>query len=392
MQDKRPRILTSATQIFAGKGFEQATISEIAKGAQMAPSGIYSCFSSKEEILFAIIEDFLVTSIDGLKDHLEGIQGALNKLRKALWFHCKSYSSSREEIQIVLESRSYPRFYSSQAYENLKQYSQVFTTIIEDGIKEKALHNISSARILRDMILGTIDHVAINWTVKNGPSPLDITEHLFALITQATACQNEEVVSVDKKDLKRKQIINVATHLFATSGYKDANIAEIARTAGVSEGTIYEYFHNKEDLLISIPENKLSKLLDQLTGNEPEDELRKIIHTIFKFYNEDHDYATILVLMLRPNKNFHCSKSNEILNEIFAAIEKTISTGQQRGIFRHNLAPSVYRALLFGSIDHIMIPWIIFNRNYNLVEVGNEVSRLFISAISCDRLLEDKSS
>ena len=392
MQDKRSEILTSATRVFAGKGFEQATISEIAKGVQMAPSGIYTYFNNKEEILFAIIEEFLVASINGLKDHLEGIQGALNKLRKALWFHCKAYSSSREEIQIVLESRSYPRFYNSPAYEKLKQYSRIFTTIIEDGIDEKLLHNISSARILRDMILGTVDHVAINWTVKNGPSPLEITEHLFSLISNATTCKDEEVALVNKKELKRKQILNVATHLFATSGYKDTNMAEIARTAGVSEGTIYEYFLNKRNLLINIPENRLSKLLDQLAGSEPEDEIRKIIHTIFKFHNEDHDYSTILVLMLRPDKNFYKSESNEILDKIFAVIEKSISAGQSRGIFRQNLDPAVYRALLFGSIDHVMIPWIIFNRNYDLVEVGNEVSRLFISAISCEKPPENNSS
>ncbi len=186
----------------------------------MAPSRIYFYFSSKEEILFAIIEDFLGASINGLKDHLEGIEGALNKLRKALWFHCKSYSSSREKIKIVLESRSYPRFYNSRAYEKLKQYSQIFTSIIENGIAEKALHNISSARILRDMILGTVDHMAINWTVKNGPSPLAMTEHLFSLITNATTSQNEEVAPLAKKELKRKKIINSATRLFAASGYK----------------------------------------------------------------------------------------------------------------------------------------------------------------------------
>jgi len=392
LPDKRLNILTSATRIFARKGFEQTTVSEIAKDTGMAPSRIYFYFSGKEEILFAIIEDFLGASINGLKDHLEGIEGALNKLRKALWFHCKSYSSSREKIKIVLESRSYPRFYNSQAYEKLKQYSRIFTSIIENGITEKALHNISSARILRDMILGTVDHMAINWTVKNGPSPLAMTEHLFSLITNATTNQNEEVAPLAKKELKRKKIINSATCLFAASGYKATNIAEIARAARVSEGTIYEHFTNKENLLISIPENKLNQLLNQLTENEPETELRKIIHTIFKFHNQDHDYSTILVLMLRPNKNFYCSESNEILNKIFAIVERTINTGQNRGIFRQNLDPSVYRALLFGSIDHVMIPWIIFNRNYDLVEVGNEISRLFIGAISCDRAPENKNS
>lgn len=391
MQNKRLNILVSATQIFADKGFEQATILEIAKGAQIAASGIYTCFNSKEEILFTIIENFLTTSTYGLREHLEGIQGAINKLRKTVWFHCKSYSSSRKEIKIILESRSYPLFYNSLAYEKLKQYSSIFTNIIEEGIADGVLYNISSPRILRDMILGTVDHVAINWTMKNGPSPLEITEHFFDLITNAITRKEENFIQVEKKELKRRQIINVASQMFAKSGYKDTNIAEIARTAGVSEGTIYEYYQNKENLLINIPEDKLCKLLAQLR-NTPENELRKIIHALFNFHNEDRNYSTILVLMLRPNKNFYYSESNKILDEIFEVIQKNIHIGQKDGSFKKDLDPSVYRALLFGSIDHIIIPWIIFNRNYDLIQMGNEVSRLFINAIKSEHPQTDEQT
>ena len=105
---KRAIVLDSATRVLAEKGFEGATISEIAKEAQVAPSGIYTCFNSKEEILFTIIEEFLIESIEGIKDHLEGIQGVITKLRKAVWCHCRFFSASRKEIQIILESRFYP--------------------------------------------------------------------------------------------------------------------------------------------------------------------------------------------------------------------------------------------------------------------------------------------
>ena len=382
MPDKRSSILVSATQIFAEKGFDQATITEIAKGAQMGASGIYTCFNSKEKILFSIIEEFLISCTDGLMDHLEGIQGAVNKLRKAVWFHCKSYSSSRKEIKIILESRSYLRFYNSPAYEKLKPYSKIFTTIIEEGMAEGVFYNTSSKTIIRDMILGTVDHVAINWTVKNGHSPLELAEHIFDLIYNAICCKQGNIHPVDKKELKRRQIINAATSLFAKFGYKDTNILEIARTACVAEGTIYDYYKNKENLLINIPEGKLGELLCEINGNAPENELKKIIHSLFNFHNKDRDYSTILVLMLRPNKSFYYSKSNKILDQIFILIQKTIIAGQKSGSFRQDLVPSAYKALLFGSIDHILIPWIVFNRKYDLIKVGNEVSKLFISAIA----------
>ena len=384
VQDKRSNILYAAIRIFAMNGFEQAKISEIAKESQIAVSGLYTYFKSKEDILFAIIEDFLLKSIKGLKEHLEGIQGTENKLRKAVWFHCKAYSSSRKEIQIILESRSYPRFYKSHAYEELKNYSQIFMAIIEEGIANGSLYNISSPSVLRDMILGTVDHIAINWTIKNAPSPLEMTEHLFELIINSVTRKEDDSVQIDKKEAKRKRIINEATKIFAQKGYKSTNIEKIALLADVAEGTIYEHYQNKENLLISIPEGKLGMLLNQLSGDVPEEELRRIIHTIFAFHNNNRDYSTVLVLMLRPNKKFYYSESNIILDHIFDIIQKIIVKGQAIGKFKKNLDPEVYRSLLFGSIDHIMIPWIIFDRKYDLIKVGDEVSNLYINAIKSD--------
>ena len=53
---------------------------------------------------------------------------------------------------------------------------------------------------------------------------------------------------------RRNQILDAAARLFAHKGYKGATIREIAREAGVAEGTIYNYFDSKHDLLISLPQ------------------------------------------------------------------------------------------------------------------------------------------
>ena len=121
--EKRRLILESATVVFSEKGFSSATISEIAGRAGMVASGVYIYYAGKEEILFTIIENFLTESCSSLQEHLEGIIGSENKLRKAIWFHCREYSRNRSIIKIVLESRSFPRFYQSNAYTALKKYA-----------------------------------------------------------------------------------------------------------------------------------------------------------------------------------------------------------------------------------------------------------------------------
>ncbi|MGB9499397.1 MAG: TetR/AcrR family transcriptional regulator [Dissulfuribacterales bacterium] len=378
---KKNIILESATKIFSEKGFADATISEIAKGAGLTSSGIYSYYKNKEDLLFTIIENFLTKSISGLKEHLQGIQGAENKLRKAIWFHCKSYSGNKNEIKIVLESRSYPRFYKSTAYPALKQYAGIFTDIISKGILDGTFSSVSSAMILRDMILGTVDHIAINWTMKDAPNSLDQAEKIYNLVIQAVQAVPKEKNHLSKKAEKSKKIINSATTLFAEKGFNDTSMLEIAQKSDVAEGTVYEYFRNKENLLISIPYEKLTSLYDNVSGNSLEKKIKKIIFNIFEFYYAEKDYSTILVLMLRTNKQFHRSQSNEIIDNLFSLIENDIKKGQAENIFKDDLDINLCRDLLFGTLDHIMIPWIIFNRHYDLREVGSEVSDLFINAI-----------
>ncbi len=380
-KSKKIIILEAATKVFSEKGFADATVTEIAKGSDLASSGIYVYYKNKEDLLFTIIENFLIKTASGLNEQLQGIQGANNKLRKAIWFHCKSYSGNKNEIKIVLESRSYPGFYKSTAYTALKQYAGIITGIINEGILDGTFSNASSAMIIRDMILGTVDHIAINWTLKNAPNSLDQAEKIYDLVMQAVQPIPKEKNQLNKRAEKRQRIINSATTLFAEKGFNDTSMLEIAHKSDVAEGTVYEYFRNKENLLISIPHEKLTRLYDNVSGNSPEKMIKKIISSIFEFYYTEKDYSTILVLMLRTNKQFHKSQSNEIIVNLFNIIKDAIKKGQAENIFKSELDIDICRDLLFGTLEHIMIPWIIFNRPYDLREAGKEVSELFVNAI-----------
>jgi len=378
---RRQVILDSATRVISGKGYADATVSEIAKGAGMAPSGIYTYFKSKEELLFAIIENFMTACREGLKDHLAGIQGPENKLRKAVWFHCKVYSGNKNEIKIILESRSYPRFYTSSAYEALRQYAALITGIIDEGMKGGSFRGLSSPMILRDMILGTVDHIAINWTMKDAVNPLDQADRIAELILRAVEHSPHPPAALNKQDRKQKRIINAAISLFAENGFNDTSMLQIARRADVAEGTVYEYYGSKQNLLIRIPDEKLGELYGHICCNTLENEIREIISKLFRFYEDEKNYTTILVLMLRTNKEFHHSEAIRIIEKIFGVIREMIARGQAEGKFKADLDMNLCQDLLFGTIDHIIIPWIMFNRDYSLPALGEEFTRLFINAI-----------
>ncbi len=378
---KKDQILKSAISVFAVNGFAEATVSQIANGAGLAGSGLYKHFSGKEEILFTIIENFLVKSGTTLKEHLQGICGAENKLRKAIWFHCKQYSGNRDVIKIVLESRSYPRFYRSTAYTALKEYASVFSQILREGIDEGLFGELTSEHILRDMVLGAVDHIAIYWIVRESGNSLEQAETLHQMVMDAVTPPADKDARLSKKERTRNRIINEAMALLADKGFNDTSMLEIAKAANVAEGTVYEHFGNKENLLIAIPQKKLSELYDDISGEALEKKIAAVITDIFQFYHDEKSYTKILVLMLRTNKRFHQSDGSTIIDRLFDLIKETIIKGQVEKLFKPDLNLELCRHLLFGTIDHIIIPWIIFDRNYDFQKIGNEVARLFINAI-----------
>ncbi len=379
---KRTSILNSANKVFSEKGFFQTTISEIAKGAGIADSAVYRYFKGKEEILFAIPEEQMNLYLSNLDDQTEGIKGAENKLRKLIWYHCKFFTTHRAYTHVLLlECRSNTRFYGSKAYELIRKYSQIIIRIIEEGIQEGRISDSVSPRLLRDMIMGTIDHAALDWIFKNAPSPLEQAENISELILNSARSNIGHGNELDSKAKKRKRIIEAATRIFAEKGYEGATISEIAKEAEVADGTIYDYYESKENLIVNIPEENLKELFHYIDETSPEKKLERMILFCFRFLNNNRHFTSILVLMLRSNRKFYKSESDKILGKIRDRIGDIIVEGIKQSVFLRDIDIPTFHHLMFGTIDHIIIPWVIFKRKYSLLEVGEEASKLFVDAI-----------
>jgi len=380
---KRALILKSSAEVFAQKGFGESTMSDIGIAASIADSGIYHYFKRKEEILFAIPEYHMKQYFASLEEQLEGIRGIEDKLRKLIWYHSKYFATHRDYAQVLLlECRSNPRFYhKSKAYQMIKQYSNVIVGLAEEGIRQGKISRACAPRLLRDMIMGAIDHATLNWILNDGPNPLEKVETISDLITNSFRPDFDSESSLNPKSDKAKIILNAAIATFTEKGYSDSTVAEIAKRAQVAEGTIYEYYRDKEDLLLKIPEEKLKKLYSYIEEVSPEKMLERMLLFFFRFYNNNPDFTSVLVLTLRPNKNFYKSESHKILGMISTTIANVITQGMQIGVFSKLVHLDSFFDLLFGTIDHIIIPWVMFKRKYDLLRVGEDVSRLFINAI-----------
>ncbi len=165
-QAKRRLILKVATEVFAERSFNETTISQIAQKAKIAEGGIYVYFKNKEDLLFSIPEERMENFLSGLHEHLAGITGALPKLRKLIWYHLNFYEKNKDYVLILLQNiQQNPRFNSTRAYRLIREFAKLVAQTIEEGKKEGVIRPDIDSRLLRDAILGAIEHITIRGSI-----------------------------------------------------------------------------------------------------------------------------------------------------------------------------------------------------------------------------------
>ena len=206
-EGKRRLILEAATEVFAEKGFNESTISQIAKKAKIAEGGIYVYFKNKADLLFSIPEERMEHFLSGLHEHLEGINGALPRLRKLIWYHLNFYEKNRDYVLILLQNiQQNPRFNSTRAYQLIREFSKMVVQTIEEGKREGVIRPGIDSKLLRDAILGSIEHIAIRGSILGGfPRLTDAAEPLFDFFVSGIQSQAGMVTLPLREFLRTKQ-------------------------------------------------------------------------------------------------------------------------------------------------------------------------------------------
>lgn len=186
---------------------------------------------------------------------------------------------------------------------------------------------------------------------------------------------------------KYQLIINAAVKVFALYGYNGAQIAKIAETANIADGTIYLYFKNKEDLLIQVFENKMGSLIENIKQAIKEkssvhDKLYTLISLHLKLLEEEPDLAIVSQLELRQSKKELREKNNLILRTYFEIIDSIVAEGVRIGEFNNTIKVETTRNFIFGAIDQAVTSWIMCGRNYSLQQEADSLHQLLISGVS----------
>ena len=182
----RSRITKAATKLFAENGYQQTTIAEIAKMVGLAEGSIYEHFRGKEDILLTTPDVWVNRAIQELELQLLGIQGAINKLRKFLWWYMYYIESEPMTARVVfLFLKTNPNFIQTEVYSNVKTFYSYLTKIFEEGRETGELMQDLNPFIARASFLGTIEHLVIRWLLKGRTySLLDNIEDTFKVLVE----------------------------------------------------------------------------------------------------------------------------------------------------------------------------------------------------------------
>jgi len=167
------------------KTFNTITTAEIAKTAGVTEALIYKYFQDKRDLLHQLLQEYLEEYIVQFNHDLKGIKGALNKLRKLIWTHINVYSTNRVFARILLiEVRNNQDYYHSETYQLVKTYSNVMLELIEEGVATGEIRNDIPMKLMRQCILGSIEHICLTGIIFNremSPDQLtdDLCEFLF---------------------------------------------------------------------------------------------------------------------------------------------------------------------------------------------------------------------
>jgi TetR/AcrR family fatty acid metabolism transcriptional regulator len=211
-----------------------------------------------------------------------------------------------------------------------------------------------------------------------------MNEHSFIVSMPATVAvrRRSALPSVGKRDA----LLRAAIDVFAGRGFFNAQVADVARAAGVAAGTVYLYFRSKDDLLVSIFERSMREALAEGRRavedvSDPAERLRRWARLHLGRLGRDRNLAIVFQVELRQSVKFMERFSSTLFRDYLAQIRSAIVDGQEAGLFRADLNPTVAAKMFFGALDEMATNWILSRRRYSLESDAEPVLDLFLRGV-----------
>jgi len=186
---------------------------------------------------------------------------------------------------------------------------------------------------------------------------------------------------------KREKILRAAAIVFARKGFYNSRVAEIAKEANVADGTIYLYFKNKDDILVSLFEEEMAKVIKDMKVElaklgTVEEKIRKFIEKHLAMIEENRELAEVIQIELRQSHKFMKEYSGTKFRDYVNIISTVINEGQKNGEIREEIIPGIAKIILFGALDELSNYWVLSKqKKYSIATCAKITGDVFMSGV-----------
>jgi TetR/AcrR family fatty acid metabolism transcriptional regulator len=187
---------------------------------------------------------------------------------------------------------------------------------------------------------------------------------------------------------KRERIMAAAERVFAQRGFFHARVSEIAREAGVADGTIYLYFKSKDELLISLFESRMEHVVRALSaavcaaGSRARDRLLAFLDTYAALVVENPALAEVLTVELRQSSKFMKEYQSRQFGDFLKLLAGLVADGQEAGEFDRELPAPVVARAIFGMLDELALAWLLGKgEKFDILRAAGHVGSLVLQGL-----------
>jgi TetR/AcrR family fatty acid metabolism transcriptional regulator len=204
-------------------------------------------------------------------------------------------------------------------------------------------------------------------------------------------------VKINKKNKNNKYhlILEAAVKVFARQGFYQSTVAQIAREAGVADGTIYLYFKNKDDILVHFFQYKTKQVFERfrVEVNRAENSLDKLHNLIRRHlaeFQRDRDMAILYQVGTHQIDRLAEDQIREMSKMYQDLISEIVEAGQQEGRIRKDLYVGLVKRFILGGVDEVINTWLHSEREYDLVSMADPLVELFVRGIGTIGMTNDE--
>jgi AcrR family transcriptional regulator len=208
MEVRKNKVIQSALKIFAEKGFQNTTITEISNHSKVSEASIYEYFGTKEELFFALPEKFSSDSIENTNKILPYIHTAEERIRFLVRRYTELYQNVPDYSAIILlQLMTNKKFRKTRADKLIRLAARQLLNCIREGINDGTFKSHLNPYLVRSMLLGTIEHMFIDWHLKEKPERtniLSMMDHFMDIVFTGIRREKEDTfIKIELKDMQK---------------------------------------------------------------------------------------------------------------------------------------------------------------------------------------------